>query len=196
MNLKLRIERPLAATILFGVLLLFAGLVLAALVAGLSSAIAERDAKAEFVARAQRGPHPAQSNPGQGAAQHLALVAESESLAAAELETLIRSKFVSAGGAVMSSRTEAKHDETGPSGRIEVQALVDGSIESLQKALFELETETPVVLVDELSMQPLEASGTAGVDPQAPVLHATVTMSGYWLAGHAITMTSDRTDPK
>ena len=158
-------------------------LILAAEVVDLSSALAERDAKAEFVTRSLRTPRSGQADlSGTGSGTALAVVAESETLAAADLDTLVRSTVVDAGGAVLSSQTEAKHDEAGIGGRIEAQAVVEGPIEAVQKAVFRLENGTPLVLVDEIAMQPVEASGGAGGDPQAPTLHATMTLSAYWTA--------------
>lgn len=183
MNVKLPFERWIAAPVLLASVLVLAGLLLAAALADLSSAIAERDAKAEFAIRSLPASRSGQAgDTGKTEAANLALAAESETLAAADLDTLVRSTFVDAGSAVMSSRTEAKHEDAGIAGKIEAQVVVEGPIEALQQALVRLENGTPLVLIDEISMQPVEASGMPGSEPQAPILHATLTLTAYWAA--------------
>lgn len=179
-----QIERSIAAGLVFIGIMVLGGLVLAASLADLSSALTERDAKADFVLRSLRAsarPNPADQTNASGG-RNLAIVADSETLAAAQLDALVRSTFTDAGSAVSSSQTEAKHDDPGLAGHIEARAVAEGSIEEIQKALFGLESGVPLVLVDELSLQSVETAGGSDSVPQAPTLRATMTLSAYWAA--------------
>ncbi len=181
MNTNIQIERPLAASIVLAGLLVLAGFSVAAALADLSAALAERDVKADFVMQSLRASQIRSGEPpAEEAAANLAIVAESETLAAAELDTLLRSRFADSGSAVTSSQTEAKHEETGPPGHLEARAVAEGTMEAIQKALFGLESGTPLVQVDEISLEPVERLAGTDAAPQQPTLRATLTLSAYW----------------
>ena len=98
MNTNIQIERPLAASIVLAGLLVLAGFLVAAALADLSAALAERDVKADFVMQSLRASQIRSGEPpAEEAAANLAIVADSETLAAAELDTLLRSRFAELG---------------------------------------------------------------------------------------------------
>ena len=120
------------------------------------------------------------------AAEHQAdpfVEADSQTLAAARIDALIRSLANENSGSVLSSRSEAKPDEEGIGGHIEAQAVIEGQNEALQSILLKLKGSDPVILVDALSVEPADVpSDAAPVDPQAPRLRMTLTLGAYWKA--------------
>ncbi len=176
---SVELGRPLGATLLLGALLILGGLALAGGWADLSSAEAERDAKADFVSRSvqtvRTDGKAVQVEPSQ-----LHVVADSETLAAAQIDALLRMMVAEAGGSVLSSRAEAKHDEPGQDGRIEVQAVVEATNDALQLLLFRIENGRPAMMVEDLAIQPAASGGAEAVENASPRLHATVTLSAFW----------------
>ena len=176
--IKREIGRPVAAAIILFALLCVAGLTLVMAWADLSSAEEELQAKTDFTAR---GVRTVQRGSGQGAEAppaRLHVEADSETLAAAQIDALVRSTSAEAGGSVLSSRADAKHDEAGIAGRVEIVVEIEAPNEILQDILFRLETGAPLLLVDSLSIQPAASREAAADD--APRLHADVTLSAYW----------------
>ena len=176
LNARVEIGRPIAAMLILLAGLLLGSTLLASTLAGLWSATAERDAKAEFMSRSLAAGRHAGIGPER---EPLSVVAETETLAAARTDDLLRSTARDAGAAVLSSRAEAKPDAPGPHRRIEVEAVVEGKIEALQTLLYRLETGTPMILVDAFAMQPSDTAAP-GADPRAPLLRATMTLSAFW----------------
>ena len=176
--IKREIGRPVAAAGILVALLCVAGLSLVMAWADLSSAEEELQAKTDFVSR---GVRTVQRGTGPGAAAlpaRLFVEADSETLAAAQIDALVRSTSQEAGGSVLSSRADAKHDESGIAGRVEIVAEIEAPNDVLQDILFRLETGAPMLLVDDLSIQP--ASTVQPAADEAPRLHADVTFSAYW----------------
>jgi general secretion pathway protein M len=182
MSLNVALPRPLGASLLLAGVLLLSGLSVATMLAGLGAATDELDAKSAFVTRSltdRSVGSKAAAKPTED--RDLAVVAESGTLAAARVDALVRATVVEAGGTVLSSRAEAKQDEAGKPGtaeRIEVQAVIQGQIDALQASLYHLESGTPMILVDNLSLRP--GSDDSEQRPQAPLLTATLTLSAYW----------------
>ena len=181
--MSITLGRPLAASLLLVGLVLLAVGGVAASWADLASAVDERDAQGELLARSVAASRRLALSP---TAEHRTdpfVEADSQTLAAAQIDALIRSVADDNNGAVLSSRSEAKPDEAGIGGRIEAQAVIEGQNEALQSVLLKLEGGDPVILVDALSLEPAEvpAEGTP-VDPQAPRLRMTLTLGAYWKA--------------
>ena len=180
--MSVEIGRPVAATLVLCALLSVGALGIGALAVDLSAAEEERQAKADFVSHGLETGRRLAGLPGAAApAPSLLVEAESETLAAAAVDALVRSTAAEAGGSVLSSRADAKHDEAGAMpGRIEVQAVLEGPNDVLQDILLRLESGAPVMLVGDLSIEPAPASaGETGGD-KAQRLHADVTLSAYW----------------
>ena len=183
MTMTVALPRPLGAVLVLLGALTLGGISLATVWASLAAAVDEREAKLALTAQtlAHRSARTPDRAPRPG--RDLTVVADTDTLAAARIDAVVRSAIVDAGGAVLSSRSEAKHDEpsgAGTSERIEVQAVVQGSIESLQAGLFHLESGRPAILVDALSARPVEGVQDAAPPSLAPVLTATLTLSAYW----------------
>ena len=143
----------------------------------------ERDAKGELLTRSVAASRRLALSP---AAEHQTdpfVEADSQTLAAARIDALIRSVADDNNGAVLSSRSEAKPDEDGIGGHIEAQAVIEGQNEALQSILLKLEGSDPVILVDALTLEPADVpSDAAPGDPQAPRLRMTLTLGAYWKA--------------
>lgn len=173
--------RPAGALV---VLLVLAGIATTAVVIvsdRLASDSLERDAKADL---ADQLAHTAPDRLTAAATADLRdpfVAAATETLAAAEVDRLVRATVLKAPAAVLSSRAAVDREGDAPVRRIAVEAVIEGRIEAVQRVLFNLETGTPLILVDDLSVQPTETA-SKGAQPAAPVLHATMTLSAYWRA--------------
>jgi general secretion pathway protein M len=108
------------------------------------------------------------------------LSAPTETLAASALDDNIRRIANASNGTVVSSHPVVDHDSQSPGNRIEIKAVIDGKIDALQTLLFQLETGTPLVFVDELSLEvrsdSIDGSG-AGTNPN---VHMAATFVAYW----------------
>jgi general secretion pathway protein M len=79
---------------------------------------------------------------------------------------------------VLSSRAGAKREDKDAADQIEVNASLEGTNDALQDTLFRLESGTPLILVDGLTIRPAE-DGSA-VAASQPRLHAELIIRGYW----------------
>jgi general secretion pathway protein M len=178
------IDRRVAAVLALLGCLLLASFATVAAINALNTALLERDAKADLAEQLRRTtPDSRRASPdGQADLQIPFVEAETETLAAAQIDSLVRAAVLRADGTVLSSRAEVKHEESERTRRIEVDLVVQGHIGAMQRMLFALETGAPFVFVDALSIQPVEGAvdkrrpGTA----MAPVLQAALTLSAYW----------------
>ena len=181
--MSITLARPLSAALLLTGMVVLAVAALTESWVGVASAVDERDAQGELLARSVAASRRLALSP---AAEHQAdpfVEADSQTLAAARIDALIRSVANENSGSVLSSRSEAKPDEEGIGGHIEAQAVIEGQNEALQSILLKLEGSDPVILVDALSVEPADVpSDAAPVDPQAPRLRMTLTLGAYWKA--------------
>lgn len=108
------------------------------------------------------------------------LSAPTETLAASALDDDIRRITNASNGTVVSSHPVVDHDSQSPGNRIEIKAVIDGKIDALQALLFRLETGTPLVFVEELSLEVRSDSvdgSSAGTNPD---VHMAATFVAYW----------------
>jgi general secretion pathway protein M len=92
----------------------------------------------------------------------------------AQLADLQHAGLVSSGG------EPAKRDE-GPD-TIRLQATLDMTMQALRAILYELESGTPYVFVDALTVQPASATGRQAFDD--PLLRATMNLRAFWRPGN------------
>ena len=185
MNVKaLIVDRRIVAPLLLAVHLVAAiGVVVAAQsdLDSMQAEIASKTALAERLSRTMPGPRAAAGDGAEQARPATPFVtAESETLAAAEVDRLVRAVTTEAAGTVLSSQAEVARESEASMRKIEVQAVIEGRIEALQRVLFTLETGAPLMFVDDVSVQPVERSETKSDAAQMPVLQATLTLSAYW----------------
>lgn len=107
------------------------------------------------------------------------LAGESETIAAAAMQQRVRGLIETAGGQVFSAQLLLKTEGDAPDRRIELQVVFEGGIETIQRALFEIETGAPFGFVDELAVQPARTEAEKP-DEIGRMLRATLTVSSYW----------------
>jgi len=116
--------------------------------------------------------------------QSTVISAPTETIAASELHKSILRSLEQAGGAVHSIQAEATTDSTGDGlRRLNAQINFDGSIETLQKVLFDLETALPFVFVDSIVIQIAPTSTPGAKVGQS--LRVTLVASSYWKSREA-----------
>lgn len=183
----LAISRATAASALFCAVVCIMGFLAIIMAQALSAADEERNARVELLASLQ---HERRDRPGaaqeSGETDHADpfVAGASETLAAAEVDNLLRRGVADSNGAVLSSRAEARHAEVGPIRRIEAEIVIEGRIEAIQAALFAFETMTPFVFIEDFSMHPVAEGADKSGSDQAPLLRATITANAYWKGSH------------
>ena len=166
----------------------FAALVFAMVVWSVAYLVEMRDLQAEFNVKTesldalerQTVPKvPGGGNVLQLPARAAVIAAPTETVAASELQKAVLALLEHAGGVVHTIQAEATSDVTGEGlRRLNTQITFDGSMDALQKVLFDLETAIPFVFVDSVLVQP-----TATAAPGAKVgetLRVTLVASSYW----------------
>jgi general secretion pathway protein M len=108
------------------------------------------------------------------------LDATTQGLAGAQLQSYLsrlastqNATLVSAGGEA------AKHDDAPDT--IRLQATLDMNLKALRTVLYQLESGTPYVFVDALTIQP--AGAVAGRSVEDPVLRTTLSLRAFWQRG-------------
>jgi general secretion pathway protein M len=123
---------------------------------------------------------------GATAAQFAAISAPTETVAASTLQQYLLDGLEQAGGAVQSVQAEPGRETTAQGlHRVTAQIVFDGSTDTLQNLLFELETGTPYVFVDTLSAQPAAASDGAAANV-SELLRVTLVVSSYWTSAKEV----------
>ncbi|HEY0330280.1 MAG TPA: type II secretion system protein GspM [Rhodopseudomonas sp.] len=184
MKLSLR-DRRVAAPAIFGCLLAAAILVAGLQQAALDAAVLERDAKTELIERLRRT-DPARAGGGaarQAPRQDPYVASETATLAAAEIDRLVRTVVTKVNGAVLSTQVTVERGDDAAMRRIEVHAVIEGPIEAIQHTLFDLETGAPLMFVSDLELQPAERAGAKQDANQPPRLQGTMALNAYWRSG-------------
>jgi general secretion pathway protein M len=108
------------------------------------------------------------------------LTAPTQGIASAQLQAYLAQLADLQHAGLMSSGGEAaKRDEA--SDTIRLQATLDMNMKALRGMLYQLESGTPYVFVDALTVQP--ASTTAGRIIEDPLLRATLSLRAFWRRG-------------
>lgn len=108
------------------------------------------------------------------------LDAPTPGIASAKLQTyLAQLADLQHAGLVSSGGEAAKRDEAPDT--IRLQATLDMNMQALRAILYQLESGTPYVFVDALTVQP--ASATAGRAVEDPLLRATMSLHAFWRRG-------------
>jgi len=164
----------------------FAGIALAVTVWGAIYSVRMSNLRTEFetkqrsldmlMRQTERKLH-AKHEAGPPAGEAAAISAPTETVAASELQKAILTSLEKAGGTLHSIQADATSDVTGEGlRRLNAQTTFDGSIDALQKVLFDLETAVPFIFVDSLLVQPTAAMGSTTGEK----LHVTLVTSSYW----------------
>ncbi|ACB95223.1 type II secretion system protein GspM [Beijerinckia indica] len=156
----------------------------------------ERDAKTEQLAvlhRKQPAGFFSGNENGQNAeTREPFILATTKTLAAAEVDRLLRAAVAETAGNLLSSRVEgaenevllsmplnAKQTRGGQDHRIAADLVIEGKIEAVQALLFKLETDAPFFFIETLNLQP--AQGGEQVS-DSPLLRVTLKAVAYWRA--------------
>jgi general secretion pathway protein M len=108
------------------------------------------------------------------------LDAPTQGIASAKLQAyLAQLAELQQAGLVSSGGEAAKRDEAPDT--IRLQATLDMDLKALRGMLYQLESGTPYVFVDALTVQP--ASATAGRAIEDPQLRATLSLRAFWRRG-------------
>jgi hypothetical protein len=108
------------------------------------------------------------------------LDAPTQGIASAKLQAYLAQLSELQHAGLMSSGGEAAKRDEAPD-TIRLQATLEMNLKALQAMLYQLESGTPYVFVDALTVQP--ASATAGHVIEDPLLRATLSLRAFWRRG-------------
>jgi len=108
------------------------------------------------------------------------LDAPTPGLASAQLQSYLGQLAGDKNASLVSSGGEAAKRDDAPD-TVRVQATLDMNLQSLRAVLYQLESGTPYVFVDALSVQPINA--TAGRSVEDPLLRTTMSLRALWRRG-------------
>jgi general secretion pathway protein M len=108
------------------------------------------------------------------------LDAPTQGIASAQLQAYLAQLADLQHAGLMSSGGEAAKRDEAPD-TIRLQATLDMNLKALRAMLHQLESGTPYVFVDALTVQP--ASATAGRVIEDPLLRATLSLRAFWRRG-------------
>ncbi|WP_426527843.1 type II secretion system protein GspM [Bradyrhizobium sp. McL0615] len=108
------------------------------------------------------------------------LDAPTPGLASAQLQSYLGQLAGDKNANLVSSGGEAAKRDDAPD-TVRVQATLDMNLQSLRAVLYQLESGTPYVFVDGLSVQPVNA--TAGRSVEDPLLRTTLSLRALWRRG-------------
>ncbi|MGH6926259.1 MAG: type II secretion system protein GspM [Propylenella sp.] len=103
------------------------------------------------------------------------LPGETAAIAGAVLQRIVADTIMQAGGRLAES--EITPAEEGGSSRVDLRVSFDTDINGLQRILFDLETGAPILFLNSLNVQMVNALGEA--DPNQPGLRVVVLVGGY-----------------
>jgi general secretion pathway protein M len=108
------------------------------------------------------------------------LDAPTQGIASAQLQAYLAQLADLQHAGLMSSGAEAAKRDEAPE-TIRLQATLDMNLKALRGMLYQLESGTPYVFVDALTVQP--SSATAGRMIEDPLLRATLSLRAIWRRG-------------
>jgi general secretion pathway protein M len=108
------------------------------------------------------------------------LDAPTQGLAGAQLQAYLAQVADAQQAGLISSGLEPAKREDAPD-TIRLQATLDVSLKALQAMLYQLESGTPYIIVEALTVQP--AGATAGQPAEDPLLRATLGLRAFWQRG-------------
>jgi general secretion pathway protein M len=154
--------------------------VLGLLLAARADAVRETSERREILSRLEARLRTNANRPMATAPPTAFLDASTQGLASAQLQSYLaqlasdqRANLVSSGGEA------AKRDDAPDT--IRLQATLDMNLKALRAVLYQLESGTPYVFVDALTVQP--AGATAGRAVEDPLLRTTLSLRAFWRRG-------------
>jgi general secretion pathway protein M len=147
---------------------------------GRSDAAKEASERHEMLSRLETRLKTISSQPTSAAPAAAFIDAATQGLASAQLQSYL-AQVVSAQNATLVSAggEAAKHDDAPDT--IRLQANLEMNLKALRAVLYQLESGTPYVFVDALTIQP--AGTVAGRGVEDPLLRATLSLRAFWQRG-------------
>jgi general secretion pathway protein M len=176
---KLDREQSISVAV-FALLLLACVLAVGSSLQARSDAVREASERSEMLSRLEGRMRTVANKPTAAAPPAAFLDASTQGLASAQLQSYLsrladdrRASLVSTGGET------TKRDD--PPDTIRLQAVLDMDLKALRAFLYQLESGTPYVFVDALTVQPVGAS--AGRAVEDPLLRVNLGLRAFWRRG-------------
>jgi hypothetical protein len=175
---KLEREQAISVAVLFLLLLVLVSVMGMSLQAR-ADAVRENSERREMISRLEARLREKASRP-TAAPPAAFLDATTPSLASAQLQSYLGQLAGDQNASLVSSGGEAAKRDDAPD-TIRVQATLDLSLQSLRAVLYQLESGTPYVFVDAMTVQPINATSGAAVED--PLLRTTLSLRALWRRG-------------
>ncbi len=180
LDIKLDREQSLALAalaLLVTICVTSLSLAFGALGAATAETAERREMLAALEAAHRRGDRPGSRALEAAAPEAAFLAAPTTGLASAQLQAYVTRLVASLHANLVSSGAELA-PRADMADTIRLQATFDMALPGLQQLLYELETGTPYVFVEMLSIQP--QSGPQQSPPNQPILHVTLNLRALW----------------
>jgi general secretion pathway protein M len=176
-----RLDREQAISVVaLALLLLLCVYGVALLLQARSDAVTEASERREMLSRLEAKLQTMSNRPTVAAPAFAFIDASTQSLASAQLQSYLAQLASDQNVTLVSSGGEAtKRDDTPDT--IRLQAILDMNLKSLRAVLYQLESGTPYVFVDALTVQP--AGAMAGRVVEDPLLRTTLSLRAFWRRG-------------
>jgi general secretion pathway protein M len=176
---KLNREQALSVAAL-ALLLLLCVSVVGVLLQARSDAVREASERRETLARLEAKLRTVSNRPTAVAPPAAFLDASTQGLASAQLQSYLAQLADDQRASLVSSGGEAGKRDDAPD-TIRLQATLDMNLKALRAFLHQLESGTPYVFVDALTVQP--AGAMAGRAVEDPLLRTTLSLRAFWRRG-------------
>jgi general secretion pathway protein M len=145
-----------------------------------SQAASEVSERREMVSRLEARLKSISNRPTNAAPPAAFLDASTQGLASAQLQSYLARMASDQNASLVSSGAETVKRDDAPD-TIRLQATLDMNAKALRAMLYQLESGTPYVFVDALTIQP--AGATAGRAVEDPLLRTTLSLRAFWRRG-------------
>jgi len=176
---KLDREQAISVAAL-ALLLLLCVSVLGLLLQARSDAVREASERREILSRLEAKLRTVSNRPTAVAPPTAFLDASTQGLASAQLQSYLAQLADDQHASLVSSGGEAAKRDDAPD-TIRLQATLDMDLKALRALLYQLESGTPYVFVDALTVQPVGA--TAGRAVEDPLLRTNLSLRAFWRRG-------------
>lgn len=105
-----------------------------------------------------------------------------QAIAGAAMQDTVADVVEKAGGRVVESQILPVETSEDVANRIDLKATFEADIDALQKALYDIETHLPMMMVRSMSVRSFVSVGRRDSDEKNPVLQVALTISGFWTA--------------
>jgi general secretion pathway protein M len=145
-----------------------------------SDAVREASERREMLSRLEAKLQTISSRPVAAAPPAAFLDASTQGLASAQLQSYLAQLASDQSASLVSSGGETVKRDDAPD-TIRLQATLDMNLKGLRAVLYQLESGTPYVFVDALTIQP--AGAAAGRAVEDPLLRTTLSLRAFWRRG-------------